>query len=167
MLYIPRFTSSAQESTLFQTSISVFGHASDCEYFNTTHAALVSCSMAPYRPSPRPRCPLILFAPLVVHIGMTKEERLRSGESLMSHAMVFTGYDKREGESAPNKWRVENRYMLRRGCVGVSQDSVVGPPPFSFWKQVCHGSCGIPMLPPSCGNMLLSGASWRSRRYLR
>lgn len=43
--------------------------------------------------------------------GMTKEERLRSGESLMSHAMVFTGYDKRDGEEFPNKWRVENRYM--------------------------------------------------------
>lgn len=42
---------------------------------------------------------------------MTKEERLRSGESLMSHAMVFTGYDKRDGEEFPNKWRVENRYM--------------------------------------------------------
>lgn len=42
-------------------------------------------------------------------IGMTKEERLRSGESLMSHAMVFTGYDKRDGENIPNKWRVENR----------------------------------------------------------
>lgn len=43
---------------------------------------------------------------------MTKEQRLRSGESLMSHAMVFTGYDKRDGEEAPNKWRVENRYFL-------------------------------------------------------
>lgn len=40
---------------------------------------------------------------------MTKEERLRSGETLMSHAMVFTGYDKRDGEESPNKWRVENR----------------------------------------------------------
>lgn len=43
---------------------------------------------------------------------MTKEERLRSGESLMSHAMVFTGYDKRDGEETPNKWRVENRYFV-------------------------------------------------------
>lgn len=40
---------------------------------------------------------------------MTKEERLRSGESLMSHAMAFTGYDKRDDEDFPNKWRVENR----------------------------------------------------------
>lgn len=47
---------------------------------------------------------------------MTKEERLRSGESLMSHAMVFTGYDKRDGEEDPNKWRVENRYMRRHAC---------------------------------------------------
>ena len=44
---------------------------------------------------------------------MTKEERLRSGESLMSHAMVFTGYDKRDGEECPNKWRVENRCRRR------------------------------------------------------
>lgn len=44
---------------------------------------------------------------------MTKEERLRSGESLMSHAMVFTGYDKREKDEWPNKWRVENRYAYR------------------------------------------------------
>lgn len=55
--------------------------------------------------------------------GMTKEERLRSGESLMSHAMVFTGYDKRDGEEAPNKWRVENRYggscgVRRYRCCG-------------------------------------------------
>lgn len=46
--------------------------------------------------------------------GMTKEQRLRSGESLMSHAMVFTGYDKRDGEEDPNKWRVENRYDRQR-----------------------------------------------------
>ncbi|CAN0025704.1 unnamed protein product [Scytosiphon promiscuus] len=50
--------------------------------------------------------------------GMTKEERLRSGESLMSHAMVFTGYDKRDGESAPNKWRVENSWGDARGNKG-------------------------------------------------
>lgn len=48
---------------------------------------------------------------------MTKEERLRSGESLMSHAMVFTGYDKRDGKSAPNKWRVENRYVYVFCCL--------------------------------------------------
>ncbi|CAM9579888.1 unnamed protein product, partial [Ectocarpus fasciculatus] len=50
--------------------------------------------------------------------GMTKEERLRSGESLMSHAMVFTGYDKRDGENIPNKWRVENSWGDTRGNKG-------------------------------------------------
>ncbi|CAN0131995.1 unnamed protein product [Ascophyllum nodosum] len=50
--------------------------------------------------------------------GMTKEERLRSGESLMSHAMVFTGYDKRDGERFPNKWRVENSWGDARGHKG-------------------------------------------------
>ncbi|CAM9135594.1 unnamed protein product [Pylaiella littoralis] len=49
---------------------------------------------------------------------MSKEERLRSGESLMSHAMVFTGYDKREGEESPNKWRVENSWGDARGNKG-------------------------------------------------
>lgn len=55
---------------------------------------------------------------------MTKEERLRSGESLMSHAMVFTGYDKRDGEICPNKWRVENRYLAL--AVGLTRFFVGG-----------------------------------------
>ena len=38
----------------------------------------------------------------------------------MSHAMVFTGYDKRDGERFPNKWRVENRCRVRACCKSPS-----------------------------------------------
>ena len=45
---------------------------------------------------------------------MSKEARLRYGESLMTHAMVFTGYHKVEGEKDVAKWRVENRWVQGR-----------------------------------------------------
>ncbi len=44
-----------------------------------------------------------------VEMGMTKEERLRTGESLMEHAMVLTGVDLDEG-GRPRRWRVENSW---------------------------------------------------------
>ncbi|MCH6197200.1 C1 family peptidase [Corynebacterium mastitidis] len=44
-----------------------------------------------------------------VEMAMTKEERLRTGESLMEHAMVLTGVDLDEG-GRPRRWRVENSW---------------------------------------------------------
>ena len=41
--------------------------------------------------------------------GMTKEERLDFGESLMTHAMVITGVDLDE-KGKPIKWKVENSW---------------------------------------------------------
>lgn len=44
-----------------------------------------------------------------VELDTTKEERLRTGESMMVHAMVLTGYDA-GSEATPAKWRVENSW---------------------------------------------------------
>ncbi|MBC3185654.1 C1 family peptidase [Corynebacterium sp. zg-331] len=52
-----------------------------------------------------------------VEMGMTKEQRLRTGESLMEHAMVFTGVDLDE-EGAPRRWRVENSWGAEKADKG-------------------------------------------------
>ena len=39
---------------------------------------------------------------------MTKKERLLTGDSLMTHAMVFTGMDENDG--TVRRWRVENSW---------------------------------------------------------
>lgn len=43
-----------------------------------------------------------------VEFGMDKETRLLYHDSLMTHAMLFTGVDVREGQ--PQRWRVENSW---------------------------------------------------------
>ncbi len=45
---------------------------------------------------------------LGVDLTTTKEQRVLSGESLMTHAMVFTGVDEVDGQ--PRRWRVENSW---------------------------------------------------------
>ena len=49
-------------------------------------------------------------------VGMTKAERLDYGESLMTHAMVFTGVNIVDGR--PNRWRVENSWGTENGQKG-------------------------------------------------
>ncbi|CAN0038930.1 unnamed protein product [Phaeothamnion confervicola] len=58
-------------------------------------------------------------------LGMTKEERPLYGESRMTHAMVLTGYNRREGEDWPNKWRVENSWGTKNGAVRLSSVAMV------------------------------------------
>mmetsp|Transcript_53204 Transcript_53204/g.84925 ORF Transcript_53204/g.84925 Transcript_53204/m.84925 type:complete len:471 (+) Transcript_53204:43-1455(+) len=48
---------------------------------------------------------------------MTKADRLRYGESLMTHAMVFTAVDL-DKDKKPIKWRVENSWSDSRGHKG-------------------------------------------------
>ncbi len=48
---------------------------------------------------------------------LTKAERLDYGESLMTHAMVFTGVDLTD-DGAPRKWRVENSWGDKGGEKG-------------------------------------------------
>lgn len=43
-----------------------------------------------------------------VSFGMDKANRLRFGQTMMTHAMLFTGVDVVEGE--PRRWRVENSW---------------------------------------------------------
>ena len=43
-----------------------------------------------------------------VGFGMDKANRLRFGQTMMTHAMLFTGVDVVEGE--PRRWRVENSW---------------------------------------------------------
>lgn len=54
--------------------------------------------------------------------GLTKAERLHYGESLMTHAMVFTGVDLDEKGKA-RKWRVENSWSEKAGDKGYFQMS--------------------------------------------
>jgi bleomycin hydrolase len=43
-----------------------------------------------------------------VGFGMDKADRLRFGQTMMTHAMLFTGVDVVDGE--PRRWRVENSW---------------------------------------------------------
>lgn len=52
-----------------------------------------------------------------IEFNMTKEERLLYGESLMTHAMVFTGVHLDE-EGQPVRWRVENSWGEGTGDKG-------------------------------------------------
>ena len=45
---------------------------------------------------------------LGVDLSTTKEQRVLTGESMMTHAMVLTGVDEVKGE--PRRWRVENSW---------------------------------------------------------
>ncbi|MDY6049869.1 MAG: C1 family peptidase [Corynebacterium sp.] len=48
-----------------------------------------------------------------VKMDMTKRERIETGDSLMSHAMVFTGYD-----AVAGRWRVENSWGTEQADKG-------------------------------------------------
>jgi len=54
---------------------------------------------------------------LGVEFGMDKAQRLRYGESLMTHAMVFTAVDL-DAAGKAIKWRVENSWSDKRGHKG-------------------------------------------------
>ena len=51
-----------------------------------------------------------------VDLAMDKQERVRFGESLMTHAMLLTGVDVVDG--APRRWRVENSWGEETGDKG-------------------------------------------------
>lgn len=51
-----------------------------------------------------------------VKLGMSKAERLQTGESAMTHAMVLTAVQVEEGKSV--RWRVENSWSEERGDKG-------------------------------------------------
>lgn len=51
------------------------------------------------------------------HSTLNKAERLDYGESLMTHAMVFTGVDL-DDDGSPRKWRVENSWGEKGGDKG-------------------------------------------------
>jgi bleomycin hydrolase len=51
-----------------------------------------------------------------VSLNMDKAQRLRAGESLMTHAMVLSGVNLVEGK--PTKWRVENSWGANSGEQG-------------------------------------------------
>ena len=50
--------------------------------------------------------------------NMDKKSRLEYGESLMTHAMVVTAYDK-GSDDKPARWRVENSWGTEDGDAGV------------------------------------------------
>lgn len=51
-----------------------------------------------------------------VDLNMSKEERLLHHETMMTHAMLFTGVDVEDG--TPRRWRVENSWGDERGRKG-------------------------------------------------
>ncbi|OAA46964.1 Peptidase C1B, bleomycin hydrolase [Metarhizium rileyi] len=51
-------------------------------------------------------------------LGMTKEQRLRAGESQMTHAMVLTAVHLDELTGRPVRWRVQNSWGTERGDKG-------------------------------------------------
>lgn len=51
-------------------------------------------------------------------LSMSKADRLRYGESLMTHAMTFTGFDSGVEEGQIRKWRVENSWADKHGMYG-------------------------------------------------
>ena len=51
-----------------------------------------------------------------VDFGMNKESRLRFGQTMMTHAMLFTGVDVVDG--SPRRWRVENSWGDDSGVKG-------------------------------------------------
>jgi bleomycin hydrolase len=51
-----------------------------------------------------------------VEFGMDKATRLRFGQTMMTHAMLFTGVDVVDGE--PRRWRVENSWGDDNGIKG-------------------------------------------------
>jgi len=55
---------------------------------------------------------------LGLEFGMNKAQRLQYGESLMTHAMVFTAVDLDAKTDKPIKWRVENSWSKDRGHNG-------------------------------------------------
>ncbi len=52
-----------------------------------------------------------------INLNMTKAERLEYGESMMTHAMVFTGVDL-DDDGQPIKWKVENSWGEKVGKDG-------------------------------------------------
>ena len=55
-------------------------------------------------------------AVFMTNFGLNKGERLQYGESLMTHAMVFTGVNELDG--TPNRWKVENSWGEKAGVKG-------------------------------------------------
>jgi bleomycin hydrolase len=53
---------------------------------------------------------------LDTHFDLNKSERLLYGESLLTHAMVFTGVNLKKGK--PDRWKVENSWGEERGEKG-------------------------------------------------
>jgi bleomycin hydrolase len=51
-----------------------------------------------------------------VEYGMDKQTRLRFGQTMMTHAMLFTGVDVVDGR--PRRWRVENSWGADNGVKG-------------------------------------------------
>jgi bleomycin hydrolase len=49
---------------------------------------------------------------------MTKEDRLRFYDSVPSHAMLITGFNKNEEDLNPNRWKVENSWGSTSGTNG-------------------------------------------------
>lgn len=70
--------------------------------------------------------------------GMSKVERLDYCDSLMTHAMVFTGVDISEG-GLPLKWRVENSWSDKVGDKGFFQMSDAWFDEFNY-EVVVHKS---------------------------
>lgn len=53
-----------------------------------------------------------------IDLSMTKAEALEFGEAKMTHAMQFTGFDVRDDDMEPRRWRIENSWGDELGDKG-------------------------------------------------
>ena len=67
-----------------------------------------------------------------IEYGMEKSDRLRFGQTMMTHAMLFTGVDVVDGK--PRRWRVENSWGADSGQKGyyTMNDSWYAEPMFEI-----------------------------------
>jgi bleomycin hydrolase len=88
-----------------------------------------------------------------VDYGMSKADRLRYGQTMMTHAMLFTGVDVFDGK--PRRWRVENSWGDDSGEKGfyTMNDSwydehmfEIATPKKYLTKQMIDGLKGEPVI---------------------
>ena len=70
-----------------------------------------------------------------VDFSSTKLERVRSGESAMDHAMLFTGVDLDEA-GQPRAWRVENSWGDEPGD-SASSPWMINGSPYNVFEVGC------------------------------
>ena len=106
-----------------------------------------------------------------VEYGMDKVSRLRLGQTMMTHAMLFTGVDVVDGQ--PRRWRVENSWGDDRGIKGyfTMNDNwfdeymfEIAAPSSQLSEQMLAGLHTEPVVLPAWDPMGSLAQEWRGER---